>query len=179
LRLARILDFGLQPLSPGAVDANQDRGASDGKETMPRKRASPPLAEGGRNAQCPLTAGRVLWIVHVDVVTGGDAVFAFSAAGASATARETDDGFVVLAGSTARRHGTGTFPAGYQASLSRSGAWSTVPHPSWFNEDVAFASPSAAAAIVAARSASGPREWRLRGSGQCYRDWRAERLGEG
>jgi hypothetical protein len=45
LRLARILDFGLQPLSPGAVDANQDRGASDGKETMPRKRASPPPAD--------------------------------------------------------------------------------------------------------------------------------------
>jgi hypothetical protein len=68
-----------------------------------------------RGAQCPLTAGRVLWIVHVDVVTGGDAVFAFSAAGASATAREMDVGFVVLAGSTARGHGTGTFPAGYQA----------------------------------------------------------------
>jgi hypothetical protein len=47
-----------------------------------------------------------------------------------------------------------------------------------FAMDVPFASPSAAASIVAARSASGPREWRLRGSGQCYRDWRAERLGE-
>jgi hypothetical protein len=44
-----------------------------------------------------------LWIVHVDVVTGGDAVFALSTAGASATAREMDVGFVVLAGSTARR----------------------------------------------------------------------------
>jgi hypothetical protein len=45
LRLAKILDFGLQPLSPGAVDANQDCGASDGKETMPGKRSSPLLAD--------------------------------------------------------------------------------------------------------------------------------------
>ena len=48
-----------------------------------------------------------------------------------------------------------------------------------FAVDVAFASSSAAAAVVAARSASGPREWRLRETGQSYRDWRAERLGEG
>jgi hypothetical protein len=44
----------------------------------------------------------------------GDTAFAFSTAGATATARESD-GFVVLAGSTARRQGTETFPAGYQA----------------------------------------------------------------
>jgi hypothetical protein len=124
-----------------------------------------------RGAQCPLTAGRVLWIVHVDVVTGGDAVFAFSAAGASATAREMDVGFVVLAGSTARGHGTGTFPAGYQAlceQLVQDGRLVDGPSPElfMFAVDVAFASPSAASSIVAARSASGPREWRLRGSGQ-------------
>ncbi len=48
-----------------------------------------------------------------------------------------------------------------------------------FAADMAFASPSAAASIVAARSASGPREWKVAGTGQSYRDWRAERLGEG
>ena len=48
-----------------------------------------------------------------------------------------------------------------------------------FAVDVAFASPSAAASIVAARSASGPREWKVAGTGQSYRGWRAERLGEG
>ena len=42
-----------------------------------------------------------------------DHTFRFSTAGASATACETDDGFVVLAGSTARRAHSGTFPACY------------------------------------------------------------------
>jgi hypothetical protein len=117
-------------------------------------------------------------------VGGGDAVFMFSTAGATATARESDDGFVVLAGSTARRIGTETFPAGYQAlrdQLVQDGRLVDGPSPEFFvfTLDVAFASPSAAASIVAARSASGPREWRLRGSGQSYRDWRAMGLGEG
>ena len=48
-----------------------------------------------------------------------------------------------------------------------------------FAADVAFASPSAAASVVAARSASGPREWKVSGNGQTYRDWRAEQLGDG
>jgi hypothetical protein len=32
--------------------------------------------------------------------------------------------------------------------------------------------------VVAARSATGPREWKLSGTGQTYRDWRAEALGK-
>jgi hypothetical protein len=113
----------------------------------------------------------------------GDTAFAFSTAGATATARESD-GFVVLAGSTARRQGTETFPAGHQAlrdQLVQDGRLvnGSAPEFFMFTVDVAFASPSAAAAVVAARSASGPREWRLRETGQSYRDWRAERLGEG
>jgi hypothetical protein len=90
----------------------------------------------------------------------------------------------VLAGSTARKVGTETFPAGYQAlrdQLVQGGRLVDGPSPELFTfaADMAFASPSAAASIVAARSASGPREWRLRGSGLSYRDWRAARLGEG
>ena len=116
-------------------------------------------------------------------VTAGGAAFTFSTAGATATARESDDGFVVLAGSTARRHGTGTFPAGYRAlrdQLIQEGRLVDGPSPELFRFvlDAAFASPSAAAAVVAARSASGPREWKLQGTGQAYRDWRAERLGD-
>lgn len=111
-----------------------------------------------------------------------DAVFAFSTAGASATARETDDGFVVLAGSTARRMGTDTFPAGYRAlrdQLIQDGRLvdGATPEVYRFAADVAFASPSAAASIVAARSASGPREWKVSTTGRLYRDWRAARLG--
>lgn len=110
-----------------------------------------------------------------------DAVFAFATAGASATARETGDGFVVLAGSTARRTGTDTFPAGYRTLREQliqderlvDGATADLYR---FAADLAFASPSAAASIVAARSASGPREWKVSTTGQMYRDWRAAQL---
>ncbi|HEX2256394.1 MAG TPA: DUF4357 domain-containing protein [Afifellaceae bacterium] len=113
-----------------------------------------------------------------------DAAFTLATAGASATARETEDGFVVVAGSTARKNGTYTFPLGYQAlrdQLLQGGSLVDGPEPTLyrFAVDVPFGSPSAAASIVAARSASGPREWKVRGSGLSYRDWRAERLGEG
>lgn len=107
--------------------------------------------------------------------------FTFSTAGASATAHETDDGFVVLAGSTARRTPTGTFPAGYLAlrdQLVADGKLTDGPAPGLytFTTDVAFTSPSAAASIVAARSASGPREWKVEGTGQLYKDWKAAAL---
>lgn len=114
--------------------------------------------------------------------TDGAAAFIFASAGASATARETDDGFVVLAGSTARRTPTGTFPAGYLAlrdQLVADGKLIDGPTPDLlaFTTDVVFSSPSAAASIVAARSASGPREWKIAATGQMYKDWKAEGLG--
>lgn len=103
----------------------------------------------------------------------GAVTFTFSTAGASATARETDEGFLVLAGSTARRTPSSTFPAGYAAlreQLLSQGK--LVPDASAdlyrFAADVAFSSPSAAASIAAARSASGPLEWKLVGTGQNY-----------
>ena len=112
------------------------------------------------------------------------AVFTFATAGVSAIARETDDGFVVLANSTARRNGTETFPEGYRIlrdQLLKDGHLTVGNDPETlrFATDVAFASPSAAASVVAARSASGPREWKIQGTGQLYRDWRAAKLGEG
>lgn len=111
----------------------------------------------------------------------GDATFVFATAGATATARETDDGFVVLAGSTARRTPSGTFPAGYLAlrdQLVHDGRLVAVPTSDLltFGMDTLFSSPSAAASIVAARSASGPREWKLAGTGELYKDWRAGKL---
>ena len=111
-----------------------------------------------------------------------DATFSFSTSGAEASARETEDGFVVLAGSTARKGQSGTFPAGYLALREKLIAGQQlVDDPSAsiyrFMVDVAFSSPSAAASIIAARSASGPLEWKLAGSGQSYRDWRGASLG--
>lgn len=109
-------------------------------------------------------------------------LFSFAATGASARARETEEGFVVLAGSTTRKAPTDTFPAGYRAlrdELLADGRLIDGPTQELyaFARDVTFASPSAAASIVAARSASGPREWKLASTGQMYRDWRAARLG--
>jgi hypothetical protein len=111
----------------------------------------------------------------------GSPIFKFSTGNASATARETDDGFVVLAGSMAKASTSATFQAGYRSLRERlmSGE-SLVPGPSpdvlKFATDVVFASPSAAAAIVAGRSASGPIEWKVAETGQSYRDWRAATL---
>jgi hypothetical protein len=116
--------------------------------------------------------------------SGEEALFIFEPTGASATARETEDGFVVRAGSTARKQGTATFPAGYRAlrdQLVQDGRMVDGAEPDLyrFAVDVAFASPSAAASIVAARSASGPREWKVMGTNLDYRDWLAQRLGGG
>lgn len=108
-------------------------------------------------------------------------VFAFTTAGASATGRETDEGFVVLAGSTARKTPSGTFPAGYAAlrdKLIANGQLveGSTPDLLMFAGDVTFSSPSAAASIVSARSASGPLEWKIEPAGTSYRDWRQSRL---
>lgn len=108
-------------------------------------------------------------------------VFTFSTGGASARARETEDGFVVVAGSTAKAATSSTFQAGYRALRERlladgslvSGASADLLT---FATDVVFASPSAAAAVVAGRSASGPIEWKVAETGQSYRDWRAATL---
>jgi hypothetical protein len=107
--------------------------------------------------------------------------FSFATAGAAATAHETGEGFVVLAGSTARRTPSGTFPAGYRALRDRLRAEGQLvdglsPDLLAFATDVTFTSPSAAASIVAARSASGPIEWKIPATGQSYRDWRASQL---
>jgi hypothetical protein len=112
---------------------------------------------------------------------GGSPVFTFATGGASATGQETDDGFVVFAGSTARRASSSTFPAGYAALRDKLVAGAQlVPGPSpdllTFAADVTFSSPSAAASIVSGRSASGPLEWKIQPQGLTYRDWRASRI---
>lgn len=113
--------------------------------------------------------------------SAGDSLFSFATGGAAATARETNEGFVVLAGSTARKGGSGTFPAGYRALRDRLVAdGQLLDEPSSpvlrFTTDVAFSSSSAAASIIAVRSASGPLEWKVAASAQTYRDWRAAKL---
>lgn len=107
-----------------------------------------------------------------------NSVFMFDPLGASARAIETESGFAVLSGSTARHGATETFPAGYRTlrdNLIAEGALSFDGERLRFTRDVVFASPSAAASIVAGRSASGPGEWRTT-DGTSYRDTRATLL---
>jgi len=91
--------------------------------------------------------------------------------------RRVGDG--VLAGSTAGARAPRPFHAAIAHCATSS--FRTMPRTLNFYRfaaDVAFASPSAAASVVAARSASGLREWKVNGTGQTYRDWRAEQLGD-
>jgi hypothetical protein len=125
-------------------------------------------------------ARRPVWTPPAPGADSGP-VFTFSTSGASARAREAEDGFVVLAGSTARSPTSATFQAGYRALRERlMSDRSLVPGASdnllSFATDVVFASPSAAASIVAGRSASGPIEWKIAETGQSYRDWRVATL---
>ncbi len=111
----------------------------------------------------------------------GSPVFTFATGGASATGQETEEGFVIVAGSTARRATSGTFPAGYAAlrdKLVGSGqlAAGSTPDVWVFAADVMFTSPSAAASIVSGRSASGPLEWKIQPQGLSYRDWRGSQI---
>jgi hypothetical protein len=107
--------------------------------------------------------------------------FELDAVGVHARAQEIEDAFVVLVGSTARKGATTTFQTGYRALRDKlvgggklvDGAESDCYR---FASDVAFSSPSAAASVIMARSASGPLEWKLTSSGQTYKEWRAAQL---
>lgn len=105
-------------------------------------------------------------------------VFRFDPGGAAARAIETGAGFVVLKGSTARRGESPTFPTGYRNlrdNLIADGAILDQPDVFCFSRDVVFTSPSAAAAIIAGRSASGPGEWKTE-AGETYREVKALEL---
>jgi hypothetical protein len=113
----------------------------------------------------------------------GSPLFTFATGGATATGQETAEGFVVFAGSTARRAVSSTFPAGYAALRDKLVAGAQLvagvaPDVWTFATDVTFTSPSAAASIVSGRSASGPIEWKIQSQGLSYRDWRASGMDE-
>jgi hypothetical protein len=46
-----------------------------------------------------------------------------------------------------------------------------------FAQNYAFKSPSAAAGVILGRPASGPNDWRLKGTNTTYRQWEAQQLG--
>jgi hypothetical protein len=116
-------------------------------------------------------------------MSANDPLFVLETMGASARARETDDAFIVLAGSTARKEVSPALQPSYrlqreQLVRDRKLVDDVNPESYRFAVDVGFSSPSTAAAVILGRSASGPREWKLAGSGQTYKDWRTAKLKE-
>ena len=102
--------------------------------------------------------------------------------GVIAQAREIDGEFVVLAGSKARTGWSGV-GHGYKQlkdELETNGiiALADDEKASVFKEDRVFGSPSAAAAIIAGRSANGRVEWKVSGSGLTYGEWQDRKLDE-
>lgn len=99
--------------------------------------------------------------------------------GITARAREVDGEFTVLEGSGARLAWTGAENHSYtglRAKLEQDGT--LVPSSDGssmrFARNHVFASPSAAAAIVAGRSANGRKEWLIEGRRTSYGEWETE-----
>lgn len=96
-----------------------------------------------------------------------------------AYAKEIDGDFIVLNGSLARSSWEGAL-GGY-TSLFNQLVEEKVLVPGEgglrvFADDYAFASPSAAAAVVSGRSANGRVHWVVEGTGQTYGDWQSQQV---
>jgi len=97
--------------------------------------------------------------------------------GRLARAIEVDGEFTVLSGSQARhRHnGNGSYVE-LRHRLERDGTIDTTDDPAVFTKDHVFASPSAAAAVVAGRSVNGRTSWVEDGTGLNYGEWQNSAL---
>ncbi|WP_168581973.1 GIY-YIG nuclease family protein [Gephyromycinifex aptenodytis] len=103
--------------------------------------------------------------------------------GITATAQEVDGEFTVFEGSIARLKWTGGEGHSYtslRAKLEQDGTLVPTPDGSAmrFTRNHVFASPSAAAAIVAGRSANGRIAWLIQGTRRTYGQWETEGVEE-
>jgi len=107
-------------------------------------------------------------------------LFVLAKVGAKAEAREIGDQFVLLAGSTARKHGVKSWDAyvSLRDGLVADGRLAERGPPGYYvaTEDIPFSSPSAAAAIVRASNCNGRTEWTMEDGKTTYADWSASRL---
>lgn len=106
--------------------------------------------------------------------------FKLAKAGIRAVAEEIDGEFVVKTQSVARRVWQGV-DDGYKRlreSLEQDGtlADSDDGKAKVFTHDQVFRSPSAAAAVIAGRSANGRVEWKVRGTRKTYAEWQSALL---
>ena len=104
--------------------------------------------------------------------------FAFTTVGVTARAVETASEFVVLKGSTARLHGleSWSYRKLRDQLLTEDKLRKTGDNVLEFVEDVPFASPSAAAAVVYGGNMNGRAAWKLLSTGQSYGDWQDAKL---
>lgn len=102
--------------------------------------------------------------------------------GITARGQEIDGEFVVFRGSKTRREWEGV--EGSYTKLFQNLVRTGVLQPSddrqhnEFSEDYAFASPSAAAAVVAGRTANGRTHWLIEGTSTTYGQWAAEKVNQ-
>ncbi|NNN15938.1 MAG: GIY-YIG nuclease family protein [Acidimicrobiaceae bacterium] len=98
--------------------------------------------------------------------------------GIAATAKEIDGEFTVFEGSTARSdwHGADHGYRRLREKLEEDGTLALSGDDSFrrFTRNQVLASPSAAAAVAAGRSANGRVEWKLQGTGISYGSWQGE-----
>lgn len=98
-----------------------------------------------------------------------------STVGTQATAQEVNSEFVVFKGSTARMEGVKSWTS-YRTlrdQLLQEGKLAPSDKHGFFvfTEDVPFASPSAAAAVVFAGNKNGRLAWRVKDTGTTYKAW--------
>ncbi|MDF3031633.1 MAG: hypothetical protein K0R03_2191 [Moraxellaceae bacterium] len=99
--------------------------------------------------------------------------------GLKARAQEVDGEFLVLKGSQARSQWVG-IPGGYQGLFNRLLADGVLVTGGGehlqFKDDYAFASPSAAAAVIHGRQTNGRTTWLVEGTDQTYAAWQDQQL---
>lgn len=107
-------------------------------------------------------------------------LFRLSGAGVRAEARVIDGQLVVLKGSTARKQGVESWTSyrNLRAELVESGRLVEGSDPQMlvFADNVAFDSPSAAAAVVLGANTNGRIAWKTADAGTTYADWQALQL---
>jgi len=107
--------------------------------------------------------------------------FAIPTKGIKAQAKEIEGQFVVVAGSSARARWEGA-AGGYESLYEQLCASGTLIKSEsgqrTFAVDTVFSSPSAAAAVVAGRSANGRKSWVVEGKALTYGAWQEQQLND-
>lgn len=107
-------------------------------------------------------------------------LFRLTSGGVQAQARVIEGQLVVLKGSTARKQGVDSWTSyrSLRSELIENGRLVDGADPDTlvFADNVAFDSPSAAAAVVLGRNSNGRIEWKTADTGKTYADWQALQL---